>query len=137
VDKTDEHWRELISAGYSHLQYETWRLYPAPWHLLASMRLLATQVYIDLRQQWGRHVIAEIGAAFRWAWRGQRERSPVARDGLAALYAARYYRIDDGDTLDRARRGVLFRLPLLRVLRKWRRVPKLPWPQEAAATPSP
>ncbi len=137
VDKTDEHWRELISTGYSHLQYVTWRLYPAPWSVLASLRLLATQLYIDLRQQWGRHVLPEIAAAVRWAWRGLRDRSPVARDGLSALYAAKYYRIDDGETLDRARRGVLFRLPILRLLRKRRRVAKLPWPQEAATTPSP
>ncbi len=131
VDKTDEQWRVLVSQGYCHLQLIVWRLYPAPWHLTAAAKAFVTQLGIDVLHHGGRHLLSEIRGAWAGARVGRQHRAPISRAQLASLYAAKYYRINDWPTLERARRGVLLRLPFLRILRKLRAVPKLPLPRRA------
>ena len=128
VDKDAEHWRVLVSRGYKQLQYIIWRLYPSPWHVLASLKAVVTQLYIDVRHHFGLHLAAELFGSVRWAARGLRDREPVARRSLERMYYAKYFRVSDWETLERAPSGLLRRLPLLRMRRKMRRVPKLPIP---------
>jgi len=128
VDKHEADWMRLVAAGYAHLQLTIWRLYPAPWHLFASAKALVTTLYVDLRLHGGRLLLYDLREGWRNARLGRRHRRPVSRAALAALYAAKYYRLEDWDELVRARRGVLARLPWLRLLRKLRRLPKLPPP---------
>jgi GT2 family glycosyltransferase len=132
VEKTDDAWRLQVSDGYAHLQHTIWRLYPAPWMLLASMKALATQVWVDLRHHAGRHVVSEIAKSRRWARVGRRARAPVPRRALELLYFAKYYRVDSWDVLERAPRGLMRRVAWLRLKRKWLDVPKLPLPDRFA-----
>jgi len=129
VEKRESDWMHLVAAGYAHLQLTIWRLYPAPWHLLASAKALVTALYIDVRLYGGRLLVHDLREGWRNARIGLRHRRPVSSDALAGLYAAKYYRLSDRDGLARARRGILTRLPWLRLRRKLRRVAKLPPPR--------
>jgi len=129
VDKSESDWMRLVALGYAHLQLTIWRLYPAPWHLLASAKAFAAAIYVDIRLCGGRLLVFDVTQAWRNARAGLRARQPVSRTALASLYAAKYYRIEDWETLQRSRRGLLWRLPWLRLRRKSRGVPKLPAPE--------
>jgi hypothetical protein len=115
-----------VAAGYAHLQNTVWRLYPAPWNVLASMKALVTALYVDLRLCGGRLLLFDLREGLRHAWGGLRRRDAVSSSALARLYAAKYYRVESREELERVRRGVLFKLPWLRLRRKLRRLPKLP-----------
>jgi GT2 family glycosyltransferase len=132
VEKTDEEWRLQVSEGYAHLQFTIWRLYPAPWALLASAKALATQVWIDVRHHGGRHVLSEYAKSHRWAHAGRRVRAPVAIRALELLYFAKYFRVSSWDALDRAPRGLLRRVLFLRLRRKRLGLAKLPLPDGVA-----
>jgi GT2 family glycosyltransferase len=134
VEKTDEEWRLQVSDGYAHLQYTIWRLYPAPWWFLASMKALATQVWIDVRHHGGRHVIGEFAKSHVWAHRGGHVKRRVPLRALELLYFAKYFRVASWDELERAPRGLLRRVLLLRLRRKRLGVPKLPLPERPAAS---
>lgn len=128
VAKTDEEWRLQVSEGYAHLQYTLWRLYPWPWWFLASMKALATQLWIDVRHHGGRHLFGEAAKSHVWAHRGGRESAAVPVRALELLYFAKYFRVAAWDELERAPRGLLRRVPLLRLRRKRLGVAKLPLP---------
>ena len=134
VEKTDEEWRLQVADGYAHLQYTIWRLYPAPWWFLASMKALATQAWIDVRHHGARHVVSEIAKSCTWARRGGRARQPVPRRALELLYFAKYFRVMSWDELERAPPGLLRRVLFLRLRRKRLGVPKLPLPEPGAAS---
>lgn len=129
VDKSELDWMRLVAAGYAHLQNTIWRLYPAPWNVLASAKAFVTALYVDVRLCGGRLLLFDVREGFRHARDGLRQRRPVSATALAGLYAAKYYRVTTRDELRRARRGVLMRLPWLRLVRKLRRLPKLPAPR--------
>lgn len=129
VAKSDEEWRRQISDGYAHLQYTIWRLYPAPWWFLASMKALATQVWIDLRHHCGLHVIGELRKSHVWAHRGGDAKARVPLRALELLYFAKYFRVAAWEELERAPRGLLRRVLLLRLRRKRLGVGKLPLPE--------
>ena len=133
VEKTDEEWRAQVSDGYAHLQFTIWRLYPAPWFFFASMKALATQVWIDVRHHGGRHVVSELAKSHVWAHAGRRVRRPVAIRALELLYFAKYFRVPSWDVLERAPRGLVRRVLLLRLRRKRLDVPKLPLPDRLAS----
>jgi GT2 family glycosyltransferase len=133
VEKTDDEWRVQVSEGYAHLQYTIWRLYPAPWMLFASMKALATQVWIDVRHHGGRHLVSEFAKSHVWAHAGRRARRPVAVRALELLYFAKYFRVASWDVLERAPRGLMRRVLFLRIRRKWRDLAKLPLPEALAA----
>jgi GT2 family glycosyltransferase len=129
VAKTDEDWRLQVSEGYAHLQFTIARLYPFPWRVLASMKALATQLWIDLRHHGGRHLVAEAWSSHVWYHRVKgSSRATVPVRALELLYFAKYFRVTSWDELERAPRGLLRRLPLLRLRRKRLGVPKLPLP---------
>jgi GT2 family glycosyltransferase len=133
VEKTDEEWRLQVSEGYAHLQYTIARLYPAPWRSLAAAKALATQVWIDVRHHGGRHVVSEIAKSRRWARAGRAARRPVPIRALELLYFAKYFRVDSWAVLESAPRGLMRRVLLLRIRRKWRGLAKLPLPEGIAA----
>jgi len=137
VDKSESDWMHLVAAGYAHLQLTIWRLYPAPWHVLASAKALLAAIYVDLRLYGGRLLLYDVREGWRNARVGMRERRPVSRAALADLYAAKYYRVGSPETLARARRGVLLRLPWLRLRRKLRGVAKLPAPEQRRTSSTP
>jgi GT2 family glycosyltransferase len=126
VDKSDEHWRQQLSDGYAHLQYTIWRLYPWPWWFLASAKALATQLWVDLRLSGGRHLVSEAWKSHVWAHRAGTSRAAVPVRALELLYFAKYFRVTSWDELERAPRGLLRRVLLLRLRRKRLRLPKLP-----------
>ena len=129
VEKTDEEWRLQVSEGYAHLQYTIWRLYPWPWWLFASIKALATQVWIDVRHHGGVHVVSEALTSHRWAHIGGPHALPVPLRALEYLYFAKYFKVTSWDELDRAPRGLLRRVLFLRLRRKRLGVPKLPLPE--------
>ncbi len=133
VEKTDDEWRQQVSEGYAHLQYTIARLYPPPWRFCASMKALATQVWIDVRHHGGRHVFAEIAKSRRWARAGRRARHPVPIRALELLYFAKYFRVESWPVLETAPRGLMRRVLLFRIRRKWRDLAKLPLPEALAA----
>lgn len=128
VTKDDEEWRRVIGLGYSHLQYVIWRLYPGPWHLPASLKALATQIAIDVRHHGARHVLSEVRTALHWMRRGRADRAPLSARGIELLYFAKYFRVDDWDTLETAPHGLLRRVFGWRLRRKRLGVSKLPLP---------
>lgn len=132
VEKTDEEWRLQLTQGYQHLQYTIRRLYPAPWNALASWKALAVQTVLGIVQHGGRHVVPDLAGSLRWGRRGARERTALDRRALELAYFAKYYRVGDWETLERAPRGFLWRLPFVRARRTLRGLAKLPLP----ATPS-
>lgn len=129
VEKTDEAWRLQVSEGYAHLQYTIWRLYPAPWWFVASMKALAVQVAIDLRYHFGRHVLAELWKSHVWAHKAPRGTETVPLRALELLYFAKYFKVASWDELERAPRGLLRRVFLLRLRRKRLGVAKLAIPE--------
>lgn len=132
VEKTDDEWLRQMSEGYAHLQYTLWRLYPAPWWFLASMKALAVQLWIDVRHRFGLRLFAEARAAHVWAHKGGRDgrsAGPVPVRALEHLYFAKYHYVRSWSELERAPRGLLRRLLLLRLRRKRLGVPKLPLPE--------
>lgn len=133
VQKTDEEWRLQVSEGYAHLQYTIARLYPEPWRTFASAKALATQVWIDVRHHGGRHVLSEISKSRRWARAGRAARRPVALRALELLYFAKYFRVASWEVLQRAPRGLMRRVLLLRIRRKRLGLAKLPLPEALAA----
>lgn len=128
VEKTDEAWRLQVSDGYAHLQYTLWRLYPWPWWFVASMKALATQMWIDVRHHGGRHLVGEARKSHVWAHAGGRAAESVGVRALELLYFAKYFRVTSWDELERAPRGLLRRVLWLRLRRKRLDVPKLPLP---------
>lgn len=121
VEKTDEEWLRQMSEGYAHLQYTLWRLYPAPWWFLASMKALLVQLWIDVRHRGGRRLFAEARAAHVWAHKGGRDgraAGPVPVRALEMLYWAKYVYVRSWDELERAPRGLLRRVPFLRLRRR-------------------
>jgi GT2 family glycosyltransferase len=137
VEKTDDEWRVQVSEGYAHLQYTIWRLYPRPWRLPASMKALATQVWIDVRHHFGLHVFSELAKSHVWAHRGRRAHRPVPLRALELLYFAKYFRVASWDVLERAPRGLMRRVLFLRLRRKRLDLPKLPLPEELAPADTP
>ena len=137
VEKSDEEWRLQVSEGYAHLQYTIWRLYPAPWVFFASMKALATQVWIDVRHYGARHVVSELAKSHVWAHAGRRARRPVAQRALELLYFAKYFRVASWEVLERAPRGLMRRVLFLRIRRKLRDLPKLPLPPGLAPADTP
>jgi hypothetical protein len=130
VEKSDEDWRLQVSDGYAHLQFTVSRLYPWPWRVLASVKALVTQLWIDVRHHGGRHVVAEAWKSHVWYHRvGPGARAPVPVRALEQLYFAKYFRVTSWDELERAPRGLLRRVLLLRLRRKRLDVPKLPLPE--------
>jgi GT2 family glycosyltransferase len=129
VDKDDGAWREQLCRGYRHLQYTVRRLYPGAWSFLAGTKSLLTHLVVDLRLHGGGDLGEEIAGSHRWWARGGRERSPVSRRALERLYFAKYYRVEDWETLRRAPAGLLWRVPWLRLRRKLRRTAKLDLPR--------
>ena len=133
VEKTEEDWRRRVSEGYQHLQYTIWRLFPAPWHVPASAKALATALWIDLRHHRGAHLGSEVRGALAWMRSGRRDRRPLPVRAIERLYFAKYYRVDSWETLERAPRGFLARVLLARLRRKRAGVAKLPLPARVAA----
>jgi GT2 family glycosyltransferase len=125
VEGIEHAWQGKISAGYGHLQYTICRLYPGGWAALASLKALLSTAWVTGRLFGWRHVPGVVGNALRWAAKGRRERAPVAVRGLERLYFAKYFRVDRPEDLAAAPRGLLARLPLYRLLRKVRGIPKL------------
>ncbi len=125
VDKTELDWRAQVSAGFCHLQYTIARLYPAPWHVPAGLKALATQLWIDVRHHGGTRLLAELRDALAWRRRGRAARAPVELRALERLYFAKYHRVADWAALERAPRGALLRVLVWRIRRKLRRAPKL------------
>jgi len=125
VEGLERHWRAKVSAGYGHLQYTIGRLYPGGWAALASLKALLSTAWATGRLFGWRHVPGEVARALRWAARGRRDRDPVSVRGLERLYYAKYFRVDGPDGLAAAPAGLLARLPLYRLMRKLRRIPKL------------
>jgi len=128
VDKDDDAWREQLRLGYRHLQYTIRRLYPGVWCWLAGAKCLATHLWVDLRLWGGGRMGDEIAGARRWWARGAVRRDPVPLRALERLYFAKYFRVEDMATLERAPRGLLRRLPWLRLRRKLRDAAKLELP---------
>ena len=129
VEKDERAWRAQLCRGYRHLQYTVRRLYPGIWCWLAAAKSLLTHLYVDARLIDGPMLRDEIAASRRWWARGSAGRAPVSLRALERLYFAKYYRVEDMDTLSRAPKGLLYRLPWLRFLRKVRDVPKLELPR--------
>jgi len=125
VDKGPSAWRQQVSLGYRHLQYTIRRLYPGPYSWPASMKALLTHLYVYSRQLRGRRPFEELREAMRWAAKGRRVREPVSRRSLELCYYAKYFRVSDWEELARAPRGLLARVPLLRLKRKLLGVSKL------------
>jgi len=130
VEKDDDAWWVQLSQGYRHLQYTLRRLYPWPWNVVASWKALVTEVWVTLRLNGGRGLLGDLADAARWARLGHAHRRPVGRRALERLYFAKYHRVDDWETVERAPAGLLWRLPWLRLRRKLGGVPKLPLPSE-------
>jgi hypothetical protein len=128
VDKSDEHWRTQLSEGYAHLQHTVWTLYPRPWWAFASAKALATQLWVDLRLSGGRHLLSELRKSHVWAHTPRPGAARVPVRALELLYFAKYFRVTSWDELERAPRGLLRRVLLLRIRRKRLGVPKLPLP---------
>lgn len=132
VEKDDEDWRRQLVDAYAHLQYVIARSYPSPWHHTASWKALLTQVVVDLRLHGGHDWSANLRRSLEWRRRGRTDRRPLSVAELERTYAAKYYRLDRWDELLRVAPGVLRRIPLLRLQRKLRDVPKLDAPGVAA-----
>lgn len=128
VAKSDDEWRRQVSEGYAHLQYTIWRLYPWPWWFLASMKALATQLWIDVRHHGGRHLVAEARQSHVWAHRARPVAAPVPVRALEHLYFTKYFRVVSWDEVERAPRGLLRGVLRLRLRRKRLGVAKLPLP---------
>jgi GT2 family glycosyltransferase len=126
VAKDESAWWGEVSQGYRHLQYTIRRLYPSGWAGPAAWKALATQVWVTLRLNGGRGLLRDLVDARRWARLGRAHRRPVTRRALELLYFAKYRRVEDWETLQRAPRGLLRRVPWLRLRRKLADVPKLP-----------
>jgi GT2 family glycosyltransferase len=137
VEKSEEDWRLQVSDGYAHLQYTIARLYPAPWAFPAAAKALATQIWIDVRHHGARHVLGEIAKSRAWRRAGRRARRPVGKRALELLYFAKYFRVETWETLERAPRGLVRRVPFLRLRRKLLDVPKLPLPDRLRAAGPP
>ena len=128
VSKTDATWRRLVFLGYVNLQTIVWTHYPAPWHLFASAKALATHVWVELRLPGGCDVLGALSQGLRAAWRARRDRDPIPVGGLEALYAAKYYKAELPARLAPVRPGILRRIVGLRLRRKRLGVRKLPLP---------
>ncbi len=119
VDKTEDDWMAELHRGYAHLQRTIWRLYPAPWHLLGSLKALFTALYVDCRLGGGRRLGAVLRDGWAMARVGASLRRPVSREGLRRLYYAKYHFLTQCVALDAAPRTTLWRLPVWRLRRRF------------------